>query len=482
MNPDSTARRWSATRRLLAVILAALMLAGVCTTAAVAAPRSVPAGLAGPAGAGAPSRPVTVSVSAKDWTATPVKVKAGELLRITATGTWTDGSTTSGPNGVAQPWPDNFFNLANLGVCAYCATTKVPNWGALIGYVGDSPPEPGSYASAAVLPQALRVFYAGGNYEAQVLRTGKLWLAKNADAYSGYTADNSGHVTAKITVLPPESAAQIAARARVAALSVSSATPLQQAWNSCAQALWNAATSPQMLAVLLALIPGVPEAEAAVIIIERLTIVAGTLEIFYNVSGGSPKEAIVDSGDVVSELLGKITGISLFGVLGVSGIQCEFAEFRLSGQLIGQLGSLLVKKLLTKPDITASIAGTWKLNRSTVSCAGGFTCYDDPMLLRFTNCTAAKCTMTRLGFIWKKSHPIVLKNGTWRATFTDITATCGTTQVPGNITLKLTVTSYKGGGKSVAKTLGGTYANFVPKNAACKSAGGLVQDLYGGRS
>jgi hypothetical protein len=41
-------------RRLLVVILAALTLAGLFTTAAVAAPRRAPAGSAGPAGAGAP--------------------------------------------------------------------------------------------------------------------------------------------------------------------------------------------------------------------------------------------------------------------------------------------------------------------------------------------------------------------------------------------------------------------------------------------
>jgi hypothetical protein len=461
-------------RRVLFVVLAALTLMGLLTAAAPA----------GSAKATASARPVTVSVSATDWTNTGVTVTAGEVLRITATGTWTDGSTTSGPNGSAKPWPDNFFNLADLGACADCATTDVPNWGALIGYVGGSPPASGSYTSTAVRPQALRVFYVGGNYEAEVLHNGPLWLYKNADAYSGYTVDNSGHVTARITVLPSESPSQVAARARVAALSASAAAPLQQAWNSCAQAVWNAAESPQMLAVLLALlIPWVPEAELAVVGIEGLTLVAGTFEIFYNVSDGSLEEATVDSGQFILELEAHIAEIPLFGVVGAPAIDCVLAGFWLSGQLGGQLGAILRKKFITKADVTSSVAGTWTLSRSTISCVHLASCNDDPMILKFTDCKRTQCTLTRLRYTWRKSHPIVLKNGIWTASFTDISATCGSQDNPANITLTLRVTSYKSGLADVAQTLGGTYAVSAAANPPnCTPNISSLQDLFGGRS
>jgi hypothetical protein len=71
----------------------------------------------------AASKPVTVSVPATNWQYSGVNVKAGQLLRITATGTWTDGATTSGPDGSTKLWPDNFFNRADLGVCNFCAKT-----------------------------------------------------------------------------------------------------------------------------------------------------------------------------------------------------------------------------------------------------------------------------------------------------------------------------------------------------------------------
>jgi hypothetical protein len=481
MDPKSAVRNRSVIRRLILAGLSALVLLGLLTANASASPRT----------ARAVAGPVTVSVSAKNWTATGVRVTAGELLRITATGRWTDGSATSGPDGAAKSWPDNFFNLADLGVCSDCATTQVPNWGALIGYVGDSPPVPGSYASAAIRPQALRVFYVGGNYEAEVLKTGPLWLFKNADAYSGYTADNSGHLTAKVTVLPPESASQVAARARVAALSVSSATSLQQAWNFCGQAIWNAATSPQMLAVLLfvlaAAVPGTDVADVAIVgvtMITALTTAADTFEIVYNVSDGASKEATVSFGEVVFGLLDifRDTEIPLYGLVGGPAIDCLIAGFQLSGQLIGQLGALLQKKFLTKADVTASIAGTWKLNRTTVSCVVFATCSDVPITVRFTNCTPTKCEMTGVHWYWKKSHLVMFKNGKWTAQFTDIAVNCGSQLNPAAITITLTVTSREKNSKA-ALALGGTETVKSATNPPdCKPNASFLADVYGGRS
>lgn len=136
------------------------------------------------------------------WTNTKLDVKAGKPLSIKASGTWTDGSSTVGPNGSTKAWPDNFFNLTDLGVCNVCARTNVGHWDALIGYIGNSPPAPGSYTSKAVLPEAKKIFYVGGSYSANAPGTGRLWLAMNADAYSGYTVDNSGQVTATVNQSP----------------------------------------------------------------------------------------------------------------------------------------------------------------------------------------------------------------------------------------------------------------------------------------
>jgi hypothetical protein len=141
----------------------------------------------------------TIHVAANaGWTNTNLDVKAGKPLSIKASGTWTDGSSTVGPSGSTRAWPDNFFNLTDLGVCSVCARTDADHWDALIGYIGNSPPAPGSYTSKAALPEAKKIFLVGGNFNANAPRTGRLWLAMNADAYSGYTVDNSGQVTAII--------------------------------------------------------------------------------------------------------------------------------------------------------------------------------------------------------------------------------------------------------------------------------------------
>lgn len=469
MDPKSAPRHRPVSRRLALAGLSALMLLGLLTPNASASPQA----------ARAVASPVSVSVSAKKWTATPVKVKAGELLKITATGTWTDGATTSGPNGAAKTWPDNFFNLADLGVCADCATTKVPAWGALIGYVGNTPPAPGSYASAAIRPQALRVFYVGGNYEAEVLETGSLWLFKNADAYSGFTADNSGHVTATVTVLPPESASQAAARAKAAALAVSSPTPLQQAWDFCAQSIENSLQSQVIENYVLSLLPG---GSHIADVIDGVTTVGNTLNVYYEANDGSIAQAEFDFGKIVFGLIGKIHGFELFGIVGDPAIDCAESGFWLSGQLGGELGTYLRQKLLTKANVTAGITGTWKLHRTTVSCLVFVTCSDAPITVRFANCTPAKCTMAGVHWFWKKSHPVTFKNGTWTAQFTDIAVTCGSQLNPGAVTVTFTVTSHEKNSKA-ALTLGGTYAVKSASNPPnCTPGASSLADVYGGRA
>jgi len=106
----------------------------------------------------------------------------------------------SGPDGSTKLWPDNFLNLTDLGVVGqFQAKTLTPYWNALVGYIGNSPPARGSYTNSAVRPEAKRVFTVfpdyGNSSVYMVTRSGCLYLAFNADAYSNYTVDNSGSVT-----------------------------------------------------------------------------------------------------------------------------------------------------------------------------------------------------------------------------------------------------------------------------------------------
>jgi hypothetical protein len=148
----------------------------------------------------------TVSGSSQ-WMSTNISIISGESIEITASGSWSPGlGYTFGPDGGGQTikWPDNFLNLADIGVCAFCATTATANWGALIGYIGSSPPAPRSYTNTSITSEAEKVFFVGSQFTATASQSGVLWLNFNDDAYSGYTADNSGQVSATATVSTPD--------------------------------------------------------------------------------------------------------------------------------------------------------------------------------------------------------------------------------------------------------------------------------------
>jgi hypothetical protein len=139
------------------------------------------------------------------WVDTGLQVNVGDALTITAAGSWTgDGRDYTGPDGYSKAWGDNFFNVQDLGVCAYCAGTHVAHWGALISYIGSSPPSVGSYTSTSVASDTRRIGLVGSNFSGPSPFTGELWLAFNDDAYSSYTSDNVGQVMATVTVIPAQ--------------------------------------------------------------------------------------------------------------------------------------------------------------------------------------------------------------------------------------------------------------------------------------
>jgi hypothetical protein len=455
-------RRW----RLASVsllLIAPLFAVALPQTTAVAAPR-----------------PAAVSVPATHWIYAGVNVKAGDLLRITAAGSWTDGATTSGPTGVAKRWPDNFFNFADLGACNNCAKTSTSQWGALIGYIGASPPVPGSYTSGAVRPQALKVFYVGGNYEASALDSGKLWLYKNADAYSGHTSDNHGHVVAKITVLPPESASKVAARARAAARSVNALTSLQEAANFCGRSVLEKFSHKVMQGALNTLVPG-----GGTAVFEGATIIGDSVKLDYSLSNGQLGNATFDIGRLVFAALGHVPEFKLFGLVGEPAIDCTEAGFWFTGQLGGQLGQLLRQKLWPPATAAAGIEGTWTLKRSVLTCVNfPEGCHTSAINIRFSNCAKKKCVMSRTDGVWKSSHVIRLQGRTWVAHFKDIAIACHSQNNPARVAIRLSVTtSYTQNGIKVAKTLGGTYSVTATTNPPnCQSNGRTLQNLHGSRS
>ena len=151
-----------------------------------------------------PPSPVTVSVvvtASGGWVDTGIRPGKGDSVAISASGSWAAaGQVVTGPDGYAQPAADNYFNVADLGACATCASTQAPHWGALISYTGTSPPPAGSYTSTAVAPETARIALAGSQSTGVPAQQGELWLAFNDDAYTGSTAGNSGQVTVTITV------------------------------------------------------------------------------------------------------------------------------------------------------------------------------------------------------------------------------------------------------------------------------------------
>jgi hypothetical protein len=146
--------------------------------------------------------PVPVSAGA-GWVDTGITVNSGDVVTITASGSWTPAGESyyTGPDGFSSfEWQDNFLNTTDIGVCATCATTKAPSWGALISYTGGSPPEPGSYTNPDAAAQAPLISVVGSYLKTSWPLTGELWLGMNDDAYTDNTYDNAGEAIAIVTV------------------------------------------------------------------------------------------------------------------------------------------------------------------------------------------------------------------------------------------------------------------------------------------
>ena len=314
--------------------------------------------------------------------------------------------------------------------------------------------------------------------------TGRLWLAKNADAYSGYTVDNSGHVTAKVTVLPAQTPSQVAAQARVTALAVKSATPLLQAENACARAIIDHAGDELIKDAL-------DGAGLDGNLFEGAQIVNQEIQFYYEASNGDIFQSEFSFGKLVFELIGAAADqklippqFELFGIVGPPLVDCVEAAWWLDGWLGGQVGQYLRQTIWPPTTANAGISGTFTFDRAVLSCVNLTDgCVSNSFVLRFSSCTATKCTMTRTDGLWQ-THTITLSNTTWTAKFVDKALLCGSQQNNATVTIRLIVTSSAVQNQvRIAKTLGGTETYAAATNPPnCTANPSALEDLHGVRS
>jgi parallel beta-helix repeat protein len=123
-----------------------------------------------------------------DWTDTGKFVHEGDTVDIAAYGWWAcnkaDSSCWCGPGGTTYGTTDGFCTAALNGE--------------LIGYIGPTPPTPGSDH----LSDAQKTFPVGisHTFTAGSTQVGELWLGINDDAGTGTYYDNGGNVTAVISI------------------------------------------------------------------------------------------------------------------------------------------------------------------------------------------------------------------------------------------------------------------------------------------
>jgi len=126
------------------------------------------------------------------WTDTGIALTAGQNVTISATGSWNWGQARSnfGPDG-----DPNFFS----GSGDEFEFFDVVDHGRLLGFVGSDPYQ-GQGGNGSFYPQTSGYISVGSGQSFAAHYAGELWLGFNDDAVSGATGDNSGQVSATITV------------------------------------------------------------------------------------------------------------------------------------------------------------------------------------------------------------------------------------------------------------------------------------------
>jgi hypothetical protein len=125
------------------------------------------------------------------WTDTGITISAGEVVAISASGTWSwDGNEAIGPDGdpTGEPHFDDFQHFGN------------GDKGRLIGFIGLDPFQ-GHWGDGEYFPQLYGYLSVGSTLTFVAGVSGELWLGFNDDAVSKAISDNSGSVLADISFL-----------------------------------------------------------------------------------------------------------------------------------------------------------------------------------------------------------------------------------------------------------------------------------------
>jgi len=124
------------------------------------------------------------------WTDTQISLTNGDVVSITASGSWSaSGVFWWGPDGV-EPFYDHTDDF-------YHGASHM----ALIAYVGSDPYQ-GHWGDQSFFPQSSGYWNIGSNAQFTSPLSGKLWLGFQDDATSMAVDDNAGSVTAHISVVP----------------------------------------------------------------------------------------------------------------------------------------------------------------------------------------------------------------------------------------------------------------------------------------
>lgn len=134
----------------------------------------------------------SVTVTANPlWTDTGLAITNGQMVSITATGSWTTGIGGSvGPDGDGSPCCNWDLFLMNPPAAH----------GELIAFVGPDPYQ-GHWGDGSFFPQPIGAGYwaIGSSASFTSDRNGELWLGINDDAVSKATGDNGGMQATIIT-------------------------------------------------------------------------------------------------------------------------------------------------------------------------------------------------------------------------------------------------------------------------------------------
>jgi hypothetical protein len=145
------------------------------------------------------------------WTDTGIYLLSGQSVTATASGSWnpwTGVVAPCGPDGAptSPDWNDSFLQGIN------CAS--------LIAYVGTDPFQ-GHWGDPTFWPRTSGYWEIGSSGGFTSPSTGELWFGFNDDAVTENAVDNSGSVTAEITVVPEPSTFALAGLAGLGLLAFS---------------------------------------------------------------------------------------------------------------------------------------------------------------------------------------------------------------------------------------------------------------------